>query len=243
VSDLGGKVYAITGAGGGIGAATARLLLARGAHVVRMDVKWPAEAKPVERERLVTLDVCDEAAVKRTFDELASAHRRLDGIATCAGIVDTSDFFAIDAARFRRVQDVNVLGTFLAIKHAAPHMKDGGRVVTIASVAGIRGGGLLGTAAYAASKGAVLALTKNAARVLGPRGITVNCIAPGPTDTAMTAPLQADPARKQRLSELVALGRSADPAEIGEAIVWLLSPQASFVSGSTLVVDGGIVMM
>ena len=113
----------------------------------------------------------------------------------------------------------------------------------MSSVAGIRGGGLFGTAAYAASKGAVLALSKSAARSLGPRGIAVNCVAPGPTETAMTEPVFANSALKGSVSSLTALGRTASPEEIAEAIVWLLSPASSYVSGATLVVDGGLVMM
>ena len=117
-------------------------------------------------------------------------------------------------------------------------MRQGSRIVTVSSIGGIRGGGLFGTAAYAASKGAVIALTKNAARVLGPKGITVNCVAPGPTDTPMNAPIDRSRTQKN-LESLAALGRFAAPDEIGQAIVWLLSDEASFVSGATLVVDGG----
>jgi NAD(P)-dependent dehydrogenase (short-subunit alcohol dehydrogenase family) len=155
----------------------------------------------------------------------------------------TDDFNALNAATFRKVYEVNVIGTFLCIKAAAAKMREGGRIVTVSSIGGIRGGGLFGTAAYAASKGAVIALAKNAARVLGSKGITVNCVAPGPTDTPMNAPIEADPPLKRRLESLTPLGRFAAPVEIGQAIVWLLSDQASFVNGATLVVDGGIVMM
>lgn len=122
-------------------------------------------------------------------------------------------------------------------------MNRGGRIVTVASIAGIRGGGIFGTGAYAASKAAVIALTKNAARSLGPRGIAVNCVAPGPTNTPINSPMGNDPTIRPRLEASIALGRFAEPNEIAEAIVWLLSSQASYVSGSTLVVDGGMTMM
>jgi NAD(P)-dependent dehydrogenase (short-subunit alcohol dehydrogenase family) len=188
------------------------------------------------------LDVTREVGVEQTFQEIVGHFGRIDGLATCAGITNTDDFGALDAATFRRVYEVNVIGTFLCIKAAAAKMRQGSRIVTVSSIGGIRGGGLFGTAAYAASKGAVIALAKNAARVLGPKGITVNCVAPGPTDTPMNAPIEADPALKKRLESLAALGRFSAPAEIGQAIFWLLSDEASFVSGATLVVDGGIVM-
>jgi NAD(P)-dependent dehydrogenase (short-subunit alcohol dehydrogenase family) len=236
-----GRVYVVTGAGSGIGAATADILAKEGASVVRVDLKAPATPATASGLSLA-VDVSDEHAVEAAMVRVIETFGRLDGLATCAGVVDTRGFLELDAAAFRRVQDVNVLGTFLSIKSAGRRMQAGGRVVTISSIAGIRGGGMFGTAAYAASKGAVLALTKNAAREFGPKGITVNCVAPGPTDTPMTAPLQAEPRRAERLKELVPLGRSAAPTEIGEAIAWLLSPKASFVNGATLVVDGGIVM-
>ena len=241
---LKGRVIAVTGAGSGIGAATTGVLARAGARIAAIDVKWPSGDAAATTDRLtLTLDVTDEAATGVAFTSIISHFGRLDGLATCAGIVDTAAFHEIDAARFRRVMDINVLGTFLSMQAAASRMTTGARIVTIASIAGLRGGGLFGTAAYSASKGAVLALTKNAARTFGPLGIAVNCIAPGATDTPMTAPLKTLPGRADSLKTMVPLGRSAHPAEIGEAIAWLLSPQSSYVNGATLVVDGGIVMM
>lgn len=240
---LKGRVIAVTGGGSGIGAATVAVLLKAGARVAALDIAFVGATPAPSRELLhFTLDVTDEAATEAAYNKIVAHFDRIDGLATCAGIVDTTDFLDIDAARFRKVTDVNVLGTFLSLKAAGRRMQEGGRMVTIASVAGLRGGGLFGTAAYSASKGAVLALTKNAARTFGPKGIAVNCIAPGSTDTPMTAPIQAAPGRAAQLKAQVPLGRSAAPTEIAEAIAWLLSPQASYVNGATLVVDGGIVM-
>ncbi len=101
--------------------------------------------------------------------------------------------------------DVNVVGTFLCLREAAKHMRAGGRICTVASIAGKRGGGLSGTAAYAASKGAVLALSRSAARALAPQGIAVNCIAPGATLTPMLAAPFADPAHRQRVEAMALL--------------------------------------
>jgi 3-oxoacyl-[acyl-carrier protein] reductase len=243
-SALNGRALVVTGAGSGIGAATAQLLKARGARVAELDLAWPSRARDGgdEQHLQLTCDVTAEDAVERSFVEVRARLGDIDGLATCAGIVDAQDFFALDVATFRRVYDVNVCGTFSCLKAAAQCMRPGGRIVTVASIAGMRGGGLFGTAAYAASKGAVLALSKSAARALGSRGITVNCVAPGPTETQMTAPLFADAARRASVSGLAALGRTANASEIAEAIAWLLSPAASYVSGATLVVDGGIVM-
>lgn len=240
---LKGRVVAVTGAGSGIGAATVGVLAEAGARIAGLDVTWPKGEQPTCADRLsLTLDVTDEAATDAAFAQIVAHFGRLDGLATCAGIVDTTPFLELDAARFRRVTDINVLGTFLSMKAAGSRMTSGGRIVTIASIAGLRGGGLLGTAAYSASKGAVLALTKNAARTFGPKGISVNSIAPGATETPMTAALKTAPERAAALKAMVPLGRTAEPTEIAEAIAWLLSPQASYVNGATLVVDGGIVM-
>jgi NAD(P)-dependent dehydrogenase (short-subunit alcohol dehydrogenase family) len=243
-SGLNGRVLVVTGAASGIGAATAQLLKARGARVAELDLAWPSRAWDGgdDQHLRFTCDVTVEDAVERAFAEVGTRLGGIDGLATCAGIVDAQDFFALSVATFRRVYDVNVCGTFSCIKAAAACMRQGGRIVTVASIAGMRGGGLFGTAAYAASKGAVLALSKSAARALGSRGIAVNCVAPGPTETQMTAPLFADAARRASVSGLAALGRTAIASEIAEAIAWLLSPAASYVNGATLVVDGGIVM-
>ncbi len=238
-----GLTVVVTGAASGIGAAVAHLLESQGARIVVLDLTWP-DKRPTDGQRVATvLDVTDEHAVKTCFDEIGVRFGPIHGLATCAGIVNSTDFQSLDAATFRRVYDVNVVGTFCCIREAALRMGQGSRIVTVSSVAGIRGGGLFGTAAYAASKGAILALTKSAARALGPRGIAVNCVAPGPTETAMTKPVFDDSALKESVSSLTALGRTAAAKEIAEAIVWLLSPASSFVSGATLVVDGGLTMM
>jgi NAD(P)-dependent dehydrogenase (short-subunit alcohol dehydrogenase family) len=239
-----GRRIVVTGAASGIGAACTRLLKARGARVAELDLAWPPRAggDGDDQRLMLACDVSSEDAVERAFADVRARLGSIDGLATCAGIVDAHEFFELSAAIFRRVHDVNVCGTFSCIKAAAAHMPPGSRIVTVASIAGIRGGGLFGTAAYAASKGAVLALTKAAARALGPRAIAVNCVAPGPAETAMTGPLFADAGRRAAVGGLAALGRTAAASEIAEAILWLLSPAASYVTGATLLVDGGIVM-
>ncbi|HWK47417.1 MAG TPA: SDR family oxidoreductase [Stellaceae bacterium] len=240
-------VAVVTGAGSGIGAATVRALGRNGYRVACFDLN-EANAARVAAEagdghRAYRVNVGDEADVIAAFEAVAADFGRLDALATCAGVVDTTPFMEVSVETFRRVHDINVIGTFLSIREAARTMPRGSRICTIASVAGIRGGGLSGTAAYAASKGAVLALTKNAARALADRGISVNTVAPGSTRTPMIDRTIQDPVQRGRIEGLIAQGRVGEPEEIAEAIAWLLSPRASYINGSTLVADGGMVML
>ena len=236
------KRVVVTGAGSGIGAATAKLLIERGWQVVSMDRDPDAAKKVVGDRPVISVDVADEAAVVRAFDEARKILGGLDALAAIAGIYDTTPFFELTAEKYRRIHDVNVIGTFLCMREAAKQMEAGARICTVASVAGLRGGGLAGTAAYASSKGAILALTKNAARVLGPKGIAVNTIAPGMIDTPFAAGPLSDPSIKQRIEGMTSFNRLGTPEEIAPAIAWLLSPEASYVHGATLVADGGMVM-
>ncbi len=235
----------VTGGASGIGRAVCELLAKEGYRVAvaDRDKKLADEIAHHIDGRAFEVDVADEASVIAMFDAaLASFGGVLDALATPAGIADTTPFMELGAQTFRRVHDVNVVGTFLCIREAAKRMRSGGRICTVASVAGKRGGGLSGTAAYAASKGAVLALSRSAARALAPQGIAVNCVAPGPTLTPMVAQPFSDPERKARVEAMTLLGRSGEPSEIAEAIVWLLSPRSSYVAGETLTVDGGLML-
>jgi len=236
------KRVLVTGAASGIGAATASLLAARGWRVACLDRDATGVRRAAVNGPALVADVADEAALVRAFAEVREAFGGLDALATCAGIYDTTPFSEATLETFRRVHDVNVGGTFVCLREAASMMQSGARICTVASVAGMRGGGMAGTAAYAASKGAVLALTKNAARVLGPRGIAVNTVAPGMIDTPFVAVPLSDPAIRTRIEGMTSLGRLGTPEEIAEAIAWLLSPEAAYVHGATLVADGGMVM-
>jgi NAD(P)-dependent dehydrogenase (short-subunit alcohol dehydrogenase family) len=241
MTDLKRRVI-VTGAGSGIGAATMQLLISRGWQVVCLDRNPEATKKIAGTAPVIACDVANEGEVVRAFEEAKSILGGLDALATCAGIFETTPFFDITADIYRKIHDVNVIGTFLCLREGAKMMTAGGRICTVASVAGLRGGGLSGTAAYASSKGAILALTKNAARVLGPRGIAVNTVAPGVIETPFVAGPLADSGTRQRLEGLTSFNRLGKPEEIAEAIVWLLSSEASYVHGATLVADGGMVM-
>jgi NAD(P)-dependent dehydrogenase (short-subunit alcohol dehydrogenase family) len=240
------KVAIVTGAGSGIGAATVPVLARDGFRVACLDRDGAAAERVAhaagQAHLALTLDVADEAGVVAAFAEIAGRLGRIDALATCAGILDITPFMEVSVATFRRVYDVNVIGTFLSIREAAKHMPRGGRICTVASVAGLRGGGIAGTAAYASSKGAVLALTKNAARSLAEKGISVNTVAPGPIETPMLEGPFRTPGARQRVEAMVPLGRSGKPEEVAETIAWLLSPRAAYVDGATVTIDGGLVM-
>jgi NAD(P)-dependent dehydrogenase (short-subunit alcohol dehydrogenase family) len=238
----GTKRVAVTGAGSGIGAATAALLIREGWTVACLDRNADAARRVAAGHPVIEVDVADEAAVVAAFRRVKAELGGLDALATCAGIFETASLMETSADAFRHVLDVNVVGTFLCIREAVPLMEAGARICTVSSVAGLRGGGLMGTISYATSKGSILALTKNAARVLGPKGIAVNTVAPGVIDTPFAATPLADPAIRQRMEGLSSFNRLGTPEEIAEAIAWLLSPKASFVHGATLVADGGMVM-
>ena len=239
----------VTGAASGIGAATLLVLARDGHEVVGLDIIEAGLNRTVHaalalggKHLGLCVDVADEAGVVAAFERAAAFLGSLHALATCAGVAESTPFMELTAATFRRVHDVNVIGTFLCLREAARHMGNGARMCTVASVAGLRGGGLMGTAAYASSKGAVLALTKNAARALGARGISVNCVAPGPTLTPMLEPAWQDPEKRQRVEAMTVQNRTAAPEEIAQSIAFLLSPAASNVTGATLVSDGGLVM-
>ena len=239
----------VTGSASGIGAATVLALAGLGYDTVGIDIQFAlAEATASQAAAIAgkhsarLADVADEEQLCAAIASAADWLGGLDALVTSAGVAGTTPFMELTAADFRRMHDVNVIGTFVAIREAAKIMQPGSRICTVASIAGLRGGGLMGTAAYAASKGAVLALTKNAARALASRGISVNTIAPGATLTPMIDAAWQDPVQRARVESMNLQNRTASAAEIAASVGYLLSAQAAYVNGATLVVDGGLAL-
>ena len=240
----------VTGSASGIGAATVLELARQGYRTVGIDINGDG-ARSTAREAAqlnglthsaFAADVSDEPKLVAAFDQAVAFLGGLDAMVTSAGVGETTPWAELSVAIFRNVHEVNVIGTFLCIREAAKHMLRGGRICTVASVAGLRGGGLSGTAAYASSKGGVLALTKSAARALAAQGICVNTMAPGATYTPMIAEHWKNDAHRARVESMSVLNRTAQAREIAAGIAFLVSPQASAVTGSTLVADNGLMM-
>ena len=245
-ADLREKVALVTGAGRGIGFAIAQRLGRDGASIAISDVdagraREAAEVLCAEgiKAMAIASDVSNEADAVAMVESVQQAFGRLDVLVNNAGVVSTGSILGVSAEEWRRVMSINLDGVFHCAKAALPGMmaRRSGRIVNIASVAGKRGGGLLGNSCYAASKGGVIALTKGLAREAGPFGITVNAITPALIGTEMTQALQGE-AREKVLADMP-LGRAGTPADIAAAVCFLASDGAAFITGEIMDVDGG----
>jgi NAD(P)-dependent dehydrogenase (short-subunit alcohol dehydrogenase family) len=237
---LDGRIVLVTGAAGTLGSAVSALISAEGGVAVRSDLAGRPGMD-------LALDVTREEDWMAAMREVAARHGRLDGLVNNAGIVTLGDVEQTSLAEWRRVMAVNADGVFLGCKHAMPLLAlgTGPSIVNLSSVSGLVGGANL--AAYNASKGAVRLLTKSVA-LSGARKtpqVRCNSVHPAFVESEMVdgiAGATRDPARsKARMAGDIPLGRMARPAEIAEAVVWLLSDASSFMTGSELVLDGGLV--
>jgi NAD(P)-dependent dehydrogenase (short-subunit alcohol dehydrogenase family) len=248
---LDNKVAVITGGESGIGLATARLLVAEGAQVHlaglvkdRLEAA-AAELGPAAVSWSVT-DVTEEEQVVAALRQAADRFGGLDILFSNAGIsgevaTPITDY-PVDV--FRRVLDVHVLGAFLLLKHGLPVLRDGGSVIITSSIVGLTSAP--GICGYATAKHAQVGLMRTAAMEMAPRGIRVNTLHPGPTDTDFQRDIEvratgSAPDEAARLFEArIPLGRHASPEEIARSVLYLASSDSSFVTGSTLTVDGGM---
>lgn len=237
------RVALVTGAASGIGLETARAFAGLGARTVLLDRDEPAlksAASDLPRAQVVTADITDQDSVAAAFDQIDHEHGRLDHVAHCAAVITSTPTLEADPEHWRRVLDINLVGTFSIVQAALRRMTESerGTIVLVGSDAGSRGGGgRIADAVYAASKAGVLNVVKSLAREFAGSGIRVNAIAPGPTDTPLHK--HVPDTVKQDIAKGIPLGRMGRPEDIAAGIVFLSSEASSFMNGSALDVDGG----
>ena len=247
---LKGKVAIVTGAATGIGRASALLFARAGARVALADVREPELARTVGEVRAaggevtgLAADLAQPADCAAVVATAMRAFGRLDVVLNNAGVgtmVVGGTVETIDLERWDLAQDVNVRGMYLVSRAAVPHMKGaGGAIVNVASVSAFRGSVERPSHAYAASKGAVLALTRAMAASYGRDGIRVNAICPGTIRTRLTADIVEGVERAAKDGRGIPLGRVGEPEDIARCALFLASDDASFISGAHIVVDGG----
>jgi NAD(P)-dependent dehydrogenase (short-subunit alcohol dehydrogenase family) len=240
MSRLDGKVCVVTGAASGIGAETARRFREEGAVVAGVDLA----ADSADVDLALACDVAEEDAVRAMYAAVREQYGRIDVLFNNAGISPPEDASVLDTelAVWERVQDVNVKSVFFCCKHGIPHLLDGGggSVINTASFVAVMGAAT-SQIAYTASKGAVLALSRELGVEFARRGVRVNALCPGPVGTPLLDELFAkDPEKAARRLVHVPMGRFAEAREIANAALFLASDESSYITASTFLVDGGL---
>jgi NAD(P)-dependent dehydrogenase (short-subunit alcohol dehydrogenase family) len=236
---LEGKVAVVTGAAGGIGAATVEAFRREGAKVVGVDL---LEGSP--GDLALAVDVTEEFAVQQMYAQVAEQFGRIDILFNNAGISpdDDTSVLATTLEAWQRVQDVNLKSVFLCCKHGIPHLLEGGggSVINTASFVAVMGAAT-SQISYTASKGGVLAMTRELGVEFALRGVRVNALCPGPVDTPLLQELFAkDPARAKRRLVHVPMGRFGKAEEIANGVLFLASDESSFMTATTFLIDGGL---
>lgn len=238
------KVALVTGAGRGLGAATAERLAQDGWDIV-VNYRHTAEGAETvattvrafgQRSLIAKADVSRHDEVEAMVKQAVEEFGRIDAVVNNAGIYKRATAEAMDLADWHEALDVNLTGSFYVTRAALPHIPQGGRIVNFTSILGAMGS--KHGAHYAASKGGVIAMTKSLAKELAPRGILVNAIAPGAIATDMIA--QDTPEQRRKRVETIPLGRVGEAHEISGVVSFLLGPDASYVTGQVLHVNGGL---
>jgi 3-oxoacyl-[acyl-carrier protein] reductase len=247
MNELANQVAVVTGAGRGIGQAIALKLAAAGANVACVDLKLEFCTETVEKATALGVkawgfaaNVAEAASVDAAVEQIVAATGKVDILVNNAGITKDGLLMRMSEADWDAVLDINLKGTFLFTKaFSRSFLKQrSGRIVNIASVIGLIGNA--GQCNYGASKAGVIGFTKSVARELASRGITVNAIAPGFIETAMTAKIS--PEAREGLLKQIPLGSLGQPEDVANAVLFLASPAARYITGQVLAVDGGMAM-
>ena len=247
MNELANQVAVVTGAGRGIGQAIALKLAAAGADIACVDLKLEFCAETVQKVEALgrkawpfAANVSDAANVEAVAEQILTATGKVDILVNNAGITKDGLLMRMSEADWDAVLDINLKGTFLFTKALSRSLlkQRSGRIVNIASVIGLIGNA--GQCNYGASKAGVIGFTKSAARELASRGITVNAIAPGFIETAMTAKIS--PEAREGLLKQIPLGNLGQPDDVANAVLFLASPAARYITGQVLSVDGGMAM-
>jgi len=244
---LDGKVAVITGAGGGMGREAALLFCEEGARVCVADVDADAAQKTASEAGdafAIKVDVSDSDSVRVMYEQTAERYGGIDVLYNNAGISppDDDSILETEPDAWQRVQDVNTKGVYLCCKHGIPHLleRGGGSVINVASFVALVGAAT-SQISYTASKGAVLALSRELAVQFARQGIRVNALCPGPVETPLLLRIFGDdPAAYERRRVHLPMGRLAKPREIVNAALFLASDESSYVNGATFLVDGGL---
>jgi 3-oxoacyl-[acyl-carrier protein] reductase len=240
------RAVIVTGAGSGIGAACVRRLHSEGAHVVAVDVtqaavdKITGEFGDTHRIRGAALDVCDHVAARALVADTRERLGFMNGLVNCAGVTGVASILDVEPEKYRRTMDVNLGGTInmcQAFIQAVREDKTPRAIVNISSGAGLMG--VANRLPYVASKFGVSGITKSMSPELGPLGIRVNAVAPGMTKTPLVEYMLQDPEVVARINAAHPIGRMGEPEEIAAVIVFLLTDDASFMTGAIVSVDGG----
>jgi 3-oxoacyl-[acyl-carrier protein] reductase len=249
---LDGRVAIVTGGARSIGAAFAKGLAAEGAKIVIADLDAAEETLGIIKQAggeamAVKTDVTNESSCEEMVAKAVEAYGKLDILVANAGLwvhLERQSATEIDVDTWEKVMSVNVKGVWLSAKAAIPEMvkNEYGKIITVASTRAMKGGA--GMLHYDASKGAVIGLTRSLAREYGPSGICANIIAPGATDTEISQSLATDTQKERRVAsaQARAIKRAEEPDDLVGACVHLASPESDFMSGQTLVVDGGAIV-
>ena len=244
-----GQRAIVTGAARGIGRAITFALAEEGCHVVLADVDLEAARETAGeilrqggKAEAIRVDVTRAEEIRTRIDEAAGLLGGLDILVNNAGVIGSSGALDTTEEEWDRVITVNLKGVFFcsqgALRHLVPARR--GKIVNVASIAGKRGGGILGTVVYAASKAGVIGLTKALAREAAPFGINVNAVCPGITITDMTRDLYA--VHQEHCLRQIPLGRPGRPEDVAKAVLFLASPDADYITGEIMDVDGGVMM-